>query len=192
MVTIGITGHRILAEVEKLEAGLDEVAHRLENAFPEEWTVISALAEGADRLAAHRLMARGRTRLVAVLPLARQDYETDFETPGSRIEFADLLNHADYVMEIPSQPHRDEAYEVAGQAVLEGADVLVAMWDGKIPRGRGGTGGLIAEARERRMPLAWVHAGNRKLGTIEPTTLGDEQGAVTFECFPQLSGGTAK
>lgn len=189
MVMIGVSGHRILAEVEKLEAGLDEVAHRLEEAFPDEWRVVSALAEGADRLVAHRLLAREGTRLMAVLPLSRQDYETDFETAASRTEFGDLLDKADDVMEIPPQPRRDEAYEVAGHAVLEGADVLVVMWDGQIPQGRGGTGGIVADARARRMPLAWVHAGNRRPGTSEPTTLGQEQGRVTFERFPLSSGG---
>jgi hypothetical protein len=192
MVTIGVTGHQTLAEVEKLEAGLDEVAHRLEVAFPEEWRVMSALAEGADRLVANRLMARKGTRLLAVLPMSRQEYETDFETGASKKEFGDLLDDADEVMEIPPQSHRDDAYEAGGSAVLEESDVLVAVWDGQAAQGIGGTGGIVAEARKRKMPLAWIHAGNRKPGTIEPTTLGEEQGAVTFESFPQLSGGSAK
>ena len=55
MVSIGVTGHRVLAEEEKLEAGLDAVALRIAEAFPaEEWTVLSALAEG-DACGAPRL-----------------------------------------------------------------------------------------------------------------------------------------
>jgi len=192
VVRIGVSGHRVLAEVEKLKAGLDVVAHRLEEAFPETWVVVSALAEGADRLVAHRLLAREGTRLMAVLPLSRQDYETDFTTAASGAEFEDLLDNADDVMEVLPQPGRDQAYEVAGQAVLEAADVLVALWDGQIPQGRGGTGGIVAEARARKMPMAWVHTGNRRPGTSEPTTLGREQGRVTFEGFPQSCGGAAR
>ena len=34
---------------------------------------------------------------------------------------------------------RDEAYERAGRHVVDRADVLIALWDGQPPRGRGGT-----------------------------------------------------
>ena len=44
----------------------------------------------------------------------------------------------------------------------------------------GSAGTLLARARERDLPIAWVHAGNRKPGTNEPTSLGTEQGMVTF------------
>jgi hypothetical protein len=40
---------------------------------------------------------------------------------------------------------------------------------------------VVAAARERGKPLVWVHAGNRVPGTMEPTSLGDEQGTVSFE-----------
>lgn len=189
MVAIGVTGHRILAEVDRLEAGLEEVVRRLEAAFPGQWTVVSALAEGSDRLVAHRLLAREGTRLVAVLPLARDDYENDFETEASRQEFRDLLARADEVVEVAPGAGRDEAYEAGGRAMLERADVLVAIWDGQGAQGRGGTGGVVAEARERGIPLAWVHAGNRKPGTAEPTSLGEEQGEVTFERLPEAHAG---
>lgn len=191
MVAIGVTGHRILTEVDKLEAGLEEVVRRLEAAFSGQWTVISALAEGSDRLVAHRLLAREGTRLVAVLPLARDDYETDFENEASRREFRDLLARADEVVEVAPQASRDEAYEAGGRAMLERADVMVAIWDGQGAQGRGGTGGIVAEARERDLPLAWVHAGNRTPETGEPTSLGDEQGAVSFERFPLAMRGAA-
>jgi hypothetical protein len=46
-------------------------------------------------------------------------------------------------------------------------------------------GELVALARERGMPMAWVHAGNRKPATEEPTTLGEERGTVTSERFPE-------
>ena len=189
MVAIGVTGHRILTEVDRLEAGLEEVVRRLETAFPGPWTVVSALAEGSDRLVAHRLLAREGTRLVAVLPLERRDYETDFESEASRREFADLLARADQVVDVPPQPSRDEAYEVGGRAMLERADVLVAIWDGQGAQGRGGTGAVVAEAREHGIPLAWVHAGNRRPGTEEPTSLGNEQGEVSFERLAEAHAG---
>ena len=47
--------------------------------------------------------------------------------------------------------------------------------------GQGGTGEVVAQARARGKPIAWIHAGNRKPGTMEPTSLGADQGRVTYE-----------
>ena len=184
VVEIGVTGHRVLTELDRLVAGLEVVVDRLEAAFPGEWTVVSALAEGADRLATRRLLDHDGTKLTAVLPLPRDDYEADFTSSDSRREFDGLLRRAGDVVEVPVQPNRDAAYEAGGVAMLERADVVIAVWDGRPAQGLGGTGGIVAEVRRRELPLAWIHAGNRKPGTGEPTSLGAEQGVVTFERFP--------
>ncbi len=183
MVTIGVTGHRFLAEPDRLEAALSDVVERLSRERPEPWTVVSALAEGADRLVALRLLERPGTRLVAVLPLQVDDYETDFASPGSRAEFRALLARADDVVTLPPREDRDRAYEAGGVAVLDRSDVLVAVWDGQVEQGVGGTGAIVALARSRGLPVVWVHAGNRRPGTTEPTSLGAEQGLVTWERF---------
>jgi len=67
MVAIGVTGHRILTELDKINAGVAEALHRIEQAFPgQPLTVISALAEGADgRLVVRQVLARPNARLVA-------------------------------------------------------------------------------------------------------------------------------
>jgi len=184
VVVVGVTGHRVLAEVDRLKDGLEQVVRRVQAAFPGDWTVASALAEGADRMVVRRLLARDGTRLLAVLPLPRHGYETGFADAVSTDEFGDLLRRADEVVEVASQPGHDGAYEAAGLAVLQRSDVLIAVWDGQAAQGRGGTGGILAEARRRGLPVAWVHAGNRRPGTLEPTSLGAEQGSVTFERFP--------
>jgi hypothetical protein len=40
---------------------------------------------------------------------------------------------------------------------------------------------IVDEARQNGLPIAWIHAGNRVPGTHEPTSLGEEQGKITFE-----------
>jgi hypothetical protein len=67
---------------------------------------------------------------------------------------------------------------------------LLAVWDGKSAQGVAGTAGIVAQARAHRLPLAWIHAGNRLPGTDSPTTLGEEQGKLTCENFP-LNGRNA-
>lgn len=185
MIRIGVTGHRVLAEVEKIEAGIAEALKMIEHTFPgETFVVVSSLAEGADRLVVRRVLSRPRARLLVPLPLPEPDYLDDFSTEESKEDFRRLLQQADEVMMLPPAPTREEAYEAAGRYVLQLCDVLVAIWDGQKAQGLGGTGGIMAEARRRKMPIAWVHAGNRKPGTEEPTSLGEEQGRVSYENLP--------
>lgn len=189
MVAIGVTGHRILTEVDKINAGVDKVLRRIEQAFPgEPLSVISPLAEGADRLVVQRVLVLPKSRLVVPLPLSQADYMADFSSVESREEFCQLLRRADEVIELPHTSTRKEAYRAAGLYVLEHSDVLITIWDGRNAQGQGGTGGIVAQARTRGMPVAWIHAGNRKPGLREPTSLGAEQGRVTFENFPPRSG----
>jgi hypothetical protein len=185
-VVVGVLGHRILTDIERLEAGVKQALTRIEGAFPgEPMVVLSALAEGADRLVADEVLQRPDSRLIAVLPLPAADYETDFGEDESKREFRELLDRADEVIELPATETREAAYETGGRHVLDNCDVLVAIWDGQGAQGQGGTGASVAVARERGLSIAWVHAGNRKPGTEEPTSLGEEQGTATFENWEQ-------
>lgn len=181
MVTIGVTGHRFLADPDVLDAALSEVVAQLARERPEPWTVVSALAEGADRLVVRHLLDRAGSRLVVLLPLPVEDYETDFATPESRADFQDLLSRADDVVTMPPRDDRDTAYEACGAAVAARSDLLIAIWDGREARGVGGTGSVVGRARDLGRAVVWVHAGNRRPGTDEPTSLGPDQGRVTWE-----------
>jgi hypothetical protein len=169
-------------ELEKVEAGIETALDRIEESFSgRPLTLLSSLAEGADRLVARNALGRPGARLIAVLPLPRSDYMQDFESPESREEFLGFLADAVEVIELPPAPTRNAAYEAAGEYCLNHCDVLVAVWDGQGAQGQGGSGATVTLARERGLPIAWVHAGNRRPGTMEPTSLGDEQGKVTCE-----------
>lgn len=182
LIRIGVTGHRVLAELEKINAGVEAALRRIEQRFPgEAMTVISALAEGADRIVAHHLLDRPGSGLIVPLPMATSDYLDDFKSASSRAEFLTLLQRAHQVEEMSSAATREQAYDAAGEYVLNNSDVLIAIWDGRNSQGQGGTGDVVARARERGLPIAWVHAGNREPETERPTSLGDEQGCVTFE-----------
>jgi hypothetical protein len=87
---------------------------------------------------------------------------------------------------IPAQPERgrSHAYLQAGEYVLEHCDVLLAIWDGRVEHGEGGTGQIVRHARMLEKPLVIVRGGNRRHGTLEPTTLGREQGRIIVERLP--------
>ncbi len=157
-VRVGVIGHRSDLDPERLrplvDAALDAAAKGADV------VVRSALAEGSDRLVADRVLARPRSRLVAVIPLPPNDYAADFADAASRAEFHRLLARAEEVVitSLKSEPPltREEAYERAGRAVVDGCDVLVAIWDGKPSRGRGGTAEIVSYARSLGRPVAWI------------------------------------
>ena len=184
-VFVGVTGHRFLAEVDKLTTGIDEALDAIESAFPRRSiTVVNSLAEGADQLATRRVLARKDAGLTAILPFSQSQVRQAFQNPEDRTEFESLLDCANEIIEIPAQASINDAYAAAGQEILERINILLALWDGRAAQGRGGTGAVVHCARSRGLPIAWVHAGNRKPGTHTPTTLGKKQGQVTLEGFP--------
>jgi hypothetical protein len=187
-VRIGVTGHRVLAEVPRVLAGVEAALDRIVAAFPgRALVVVSCLAEGADRLVAEAVLRRAGARLVAVLPMPREELVADFAAGESLAEFDALLAKAAEVVELPARATRDEAYAAANERMLGGVEVLVAVWDGAAAQGRGGTAEAVAQARSRHLPLAWVHADNRVPGTMEATSLdagqGAGQGGDTYERF---------
>jgi len=185
VVSIGVSGHRFLTEVEKLKAGIDQVLIRIDQIYPgETWEVISALAEGADRLVVERVHQFKRpVRLIVPLPMAVDEYQKDFSSQESRDEFHKLLGAAEEVVRLPGAASREGGYWAAGEYLLDHSTLLIVLWDGQSALGKGGTGEVAEAARKRGIPLAWVQCGNRQPGTIQPTPPGVEQGTVLFERF---------
>src|SRR5437899_1178013 len=88
-LVIGITGHRDLRleDVDKLEDKVRQVLGEKRTQYPSTPIILlSALAEGADRLAARVALDIG-ARLVVPLPMAQHLYEQDFKSPDSLAEF---------------------------------------------------------------------------------------------------------
>jgi len=177
-VRVGVTGHRFLAEVDKLRAAVEDALDRVQSAFPNtKMAIVSPLAEGADRLVAKAGLARG-AKLTVPLPLPVADYVTDFRTDRSKQQFRRLLEQAGEVMVVAATEDRNEAYAQVGLHVLDESDVIIAIWDGQPAQGEGGTADIVRRALDRGMPVLHIKAGNRKPGTTTPTTLGDEQGEL--------------
>ena len=157
---IAVTGHRKLpADDPALTDAVDDALDRIEMrrrggtaTTPVGLTVVSALAEGADRIVARQAMRRG-ARLEAVLPMPRDDYLADFKSAASRDDFCSLLSQAATVIELPRGGVREGAYERAGRAIVDRSDVVLALWDGQAARGRGGTAEAVAYARQQRVPV---------------------------------------
>ena len=212
-LTVGITGHRLggLADVrlggigDEIALALDTVEAEALGVFEREGglfakaapvlTLVSPLADGADQMAAEAGLARG-WRLQAILPFARATYIRDFDGHEAQARFIALIERADCVLELPGDPDDDaEAYMAAGRATIAHCDVLIAIWDGQPPRGRGGTAEVVHLAVAQGTPVIHIPAdGETAIGLLwsgfDPNVVtrgGDERGIrQPFE--PELLG----
>ncbi len=121
--------------------------------------LIVSLAEGADRLIVDEALARGWP-VTAVLPFVQDEFEHDFDTAASRQEYREMLARAAHVIEVPGVRGVDAgdgaAYAAANQVMLDQADLVLSVWDGKPARGPGGTAEVIAQGRSRGLPVIWI------------------------------------
>ena len=160
-LTVGVTGHRLEALAEerrgpvaaRIAAALQvleehaRALHAREAALfapdPPLFTLVSPLADGADQMAAEAALARG-WRLQAVLPFDRASYIRDFSDDHSCRRFDEMVSGTSCLLELPGDPDDPlEAYVMAGRATVAHCDILIAVWDGLPPRGRGGTGEIV-------------------------------------------------
>ncbi len=142
---VGVTGHRRLADAGVVADAVERELDALDSERGIElW---SALAEGADRLVAERVLSRSGASLVVVLPLVADDYSSDF--PDTIDEFDLLLGQAARIVVCgpDAEGTRESAYERAGLMIVESCEVLIALWDGGPSGGRGGTAEIVDAAR---------------------------------------------
>jgi hypothetical protein len=163
---IGVSGHRVPPKLpEESEAPLRALVDRTLAAIAatarkantaSTLIIVSSLAEGSDRIVAAAGLAAGFA-LQAVLPFEKAEYERDFETPMSRSEFEELLGRACDVFELDgAADERPRAYEAAGLFMLANIDVLVAIWDGGVAAGIGGTAQIVERAIADGIAVVWI------------------------------------
>jgi len=146
MHRIAISGHRGLSSptaqlVDKaIRAALAEHAPDV--------TGISCLADGADQIFARAVTDLGGT-LEAVIPAAYREKLPEDSHPG----YDDLIARAADVHRLPFTESTPESHMAASKLMVDEADELYAVWDGKPARSYGGTADVVAYARERGTPV---------------------------------------
>ncbi|BFO21870.1 hypothetical protein SHKM778_82580 [Streptomyces sp. KM77-8] len=144
MVTIAVTGHMDLADdaVVPVRAALRDLLAGLRS---DSLVGRSCLARGADTVFAEEVLALGG-RLSAIIPSL--DYRETVVHSADLAQFDALEDAAAEVVIMPYEHAGRAAYEAANHELLQGADQLVAIWDGSAPTGRGGgTADTVAAAR---------------------------------------------
>ena len=152
------------ASVDSLLSRIADATHQVAGELsgkPAELTVVSALAEGSDRIVAEAGLAAGYS-LQAILPFVRAEYLRDFgNSPASAAAFSDLLQHCFSVFEIDGDAgQRPRAYEAAGIVMLANADLLIAIWNGDAAEGIGGTADVVSRAIADGIPVVQINPAN--------------------------------
>jgi hypothetical protein len=201
-LVIGVTGHRDLRDedVARLEAEVASIIARLRRDYLKDdgetpIIVLSALAEGADRLVARVALAQG-ARLIAPLPMPREEYRRDFEPglkPGNAAEFDELLAQAIAAPVMPfghgnsleavrtNSKKRAEQYRAVGLFITQHSNVLIAIWDGEESNmAVGGTAEVVKFTREG-IPLDVSRSARASLD-------GSEIGPVIHVMAPRRKG----
>jgi hypothetical protein len=156
-LSIGITGHRDIAseDVGPLGALSRQFFEQVQRKYPHTpLKVLSALAEGADRIVARVALDLGIGLLVP-LPLEPDEYLKDFETAESKSDFNDLLDRAEssFVVHDPSSTKavggdRPACYARAGAYIARHSEILLAVWNGVVSEKEGGTSQVVRFKRE--------------------------------------------
>jgi hypothetical protein len=153
---VGFSGHRQIANPPGLAKAIGDALSSLRSRAKGEWLGLSSVAEGGDQLFVEQVRGLGMS-WHAILPLPKAEFEKDFPAE----EWAAVertLALAEHVRAITENGTREDAYLDCGMATVDGADVLLAVWDGEPARGKGGTGDVVAYARSIGKPLVLIDA----------------------------------
>lgn len=142
---IGITGHQRLTDPSRWEWVGGEIAQILART-PKPLIGVTSLAIGADQLFADLVLQQHGT-LEAIIPF--EGYELIFAEGRDRREYQRLLDRASRVEILHRTGSAEHAYFGAGKRVVDLADLLVAVWDGKPAAGLGGTADVVAYAQQQ-------------------------------------------
>lgn len=193
---VGVVGHRpnrlredsrqkIILEVSRVITGLHEAAAAARARYSDffaagssQISLVTALAEGADRIVAEAAVNQGWA-LNAVLPFAMDAYKASFDAANSHDEFENLIAHAKSVLILPgTTADKASAYQSLGTHLLSLADILVSVWDGGPSEGKGGTTEIITLAMRLGIPVVQVDANGETVSRVLLQVPGALPGSV--------------
>jgi hypothetical protein len=155
--TIGVTGHRNIYENDALVSAIDEQLMLLKKEN-RSFEILSPLADGADMLVAERAIEVLDAKLKVLFPFDPSVYQCGSKKYAyggieQKERFKRLLNKAietkntGWINSNPDDRNMREQFEKCGQSIVEQCDVLIALYDGKPSKGKGGTAEIVEYAK---------------------------------------------
>lgn len=152
MTTIGCTGHQNIPE-EAITYVREAIRNELRRIDSLTLTGVCSLAEGADQLFAEAVLESGG-KLDVIIPSS--GYESTFGSKGVA-GYRRLLRRASKRRVLDWPEPSEDAFLDAGHHVADSSDVLIAIWDGRESRGKGGTADIVryAQQKGKRTVVIW-------------------------------------
>jgi hypothetical protein len=110
---------------------------------------LSCLADGSDQIFAQLVVETGGS----IEAFIAAELFADTLTAESRNRYRSLRELSSTVHTVPRTHPCPESYMQASRLMVNRADALWAVWDGKAARGYGGTADVVAYARHRAVPV---------------------------------------
>jgi hypothetical protein len=154
---VAVTGHCRLgdgATTHFVAQAFDRLLAQLQRDHPAGLVALSGLAEGADTLFAEAALARG---IALEVCLACADVIENFPAGAARNQHLLLRARSRRIHTLPFIERSNAAYMALGRWLVDASDLLIAAWNGLPAAAEGGTGDVVAYARQRGRPVIHIH-----------------------------------
>ena len=154
---VAVTGHCQLGDMATTRfvvRAFDMLLTQLQHDYPAGLVALSGLAEGADTLFAEAALARGIPLEACV---ACTEVIENFMPGAARDHHLLLRERSQRVHMLPFKERSNTAYMALGRWLVDTADLLIAAWNGLPAVGLGGTGDVVAYARQQGRPVIHIH-----------------------------------
>lgn len=148
MSPFGITGHQTIPEEALNRINLDLT--KVLSQFSLGLVGITSLAAGADQLFAKKVIELGG-KLNVIIPC--NNYESTFSKHSDLECFLSLLDKAEKIETLDFTAPSEEAFLQAGYRVVDSSLMLIAIWDGRAAKGKGGTADIVNYARDHNVEV---------------------------------------
>jgi 8-oxo-dGTP pyrophosphatase MutT (NUDIX family) len=159
---LGASGHQDLGN----EATRQFVEHSIRSLFLSSLqehpnlVLYVALATGADQLFI-QIALELAIPVEAVIP--HEQYEAIFASDTERETYHRFLKQCRTIHHLGFSQQTDDAYLAAGQWIVEQSDLIVVVWNGFAPKGRGGTGDVASYAWQSGCPFIHIDLRNQSI-----------------------------
>jgi hypothetical protein len=182
---IAVTGHRNLGDsdtVQFVTHAFQLLLAQAQQAHPAGVVALFGVAAGADMLFAEAALALG-IPLDAVI--AYEGFIADFPPGPLREHYLHLLARCRTVSTLPFRQRSDAAYMAVGCRLADTCDLLLAAWNGQPAAGHGGTGDVVAYARQIGRPVIHVDTTGHSIRHLLARTEAQDQKRVECHCREQ-------
>lgn len=150
-ITVAVTGHRDVVVTQTLLDDIETFFDSLCSTYSEV-RLLSPLAEGADSVVAEVFLSlqkdKASCRLEVPLPMEELAYITLWPTVAQK-RYLRLCADAKKVYVVPKV--LENPYENLGHYLVEHAQILLALWDGKENHKAGGTAEVVNYAKSQNL-----------------------------------------